>query len=218
MDNALEFLKYGVLGFSTIAIIYSFQVVHKEQAREGEARKSILDFSNKLLKYAVLLTVILSAVQIYEKIIVKETVTMSAGKTIKWSAQSQFYPEPPMQPDEDGLINLDASFVGFDEARIRKNKMIDETIALCGQNLTYSVPLISPNNPAKASQVLILNGQVLNRPVLIEIEKGIGLENGPFGTFPKWTEYASYKLDLDEVVKIDIAGATNIMVVPVKCL
>ncbi|MBU2203590.1 MAG: hypothetical protein KKE72_02720 [Gammaproteobacteria bacterium] len=222
MEQAIEFMQYGVLGFSTLAIIYSFQIIHKEQAREGEARTSILDFSHRLLKYAVLLTVILAAVQVYEKIIVRDTLILSSGKKIEWSADSPVFPMPPMQLLPNGMPDFDSTFDDvngtFGKYHQKKAETIEKTIGLCGQNLVYSLSSISPSHPATESQVLILNGEKLNRPILLEIEKGIGFEAGPLGPLSADTEYATYELDVNEVVTIDITGASNIRVNPAKCL
>lgn len=222
MEQALEFLKYGVLGFSTLAIIYSFQVINKEQAREGEARESILNFSNTLLKYAVFLTIILAVVQIYEKVLHKDTLMLESGKTVEWSAESFAFPEPPMILLPNGMPDFDAVFNDTNGILAKhgreKFKTIEQVISLCGQNLRYSIPLISPNNPATNSQIIILDGKALTRPVLIEIEKGIGIQEGPLGTFSKESEFSSYKVDKGEVAPIQIDGATSIQIYPYKCV
>ncbi len=41
MDELTPFLQYGVLGFATVAIFYSFQVLQKEQTREESPRQEI---------------------------------------------------------------------------------------------------------------------------------------------------------------------------------
>lgn len=66
-SELIDALKLGVIGLSGIALIYSVQIIYREQQRPGEPRKEILNFAMVFLGFCLALVTINAFVEVRER-------------------------------------------------------------------------------------------------------------------------------------------------------